>query len=138
MSNGVNKAILVGNVGKTPAVTLTNKGTRVASFPLATSESWIDKITNVRRDKTEWHNIVVYGEGLVNIVEKHVRKGSKLYVEGSLQARTVELSGGGTCVVSSIVLQGFNCTLSVLDNRKRAPGDTEEEEAEDQEGGTKL
>lgn len=117
MASGINKAILIGNTGKDPVIRVTSNGIKVASFPLATSESWIDKATGKRREKTEWHNIVIYGEGLVNITEKFIKKGTKLYLEGTIQTRKWTDSENQTRVTTEIVLQGYNCTLSILDKK---------------------
>ncbi|CAK8162490.1 Single-stranded DNA-binding protein [Candidatus Xenohaliotis californiensis] len=118
MASGINKAILIGNTGKDPVVRSTASGAKVASFPLATSESWIDKTTNKRREKTEWHNIVIYGDGLVSITEKFVKKGTKLYIEGTIQTRRWVDAENNQRTTTEIVLQGFNCTLSILDKKQ--------------------
>ena len=114
MTNGVNKVILLGNVGKDPSVRETASGAAVANFPIATSYSWLDKITNERREKTEWHSIVVFGNGLVDIVKKHVQKGCKVYIEGSLQTRKWKDSGGNDRYSTEIIMQGHTGTLIIL------------------------
>ena len=85
MAGSVNKVILLGNVGKKPEIRATQNGSKLASFSLATGKRWKDKETQEYKDKTEWHNIVVFGDGLVNVIENYVNKGSKLYIEGELQ-----------------------------------------------------
>ena len=90
MSGSVNKVILLGNLGKDPEIRSMNSGNKVASFSLATSKRWKDKATQEQKAKTSWHNIVIFGDGLVNIVEKYVKKGSKVYVEGELNTSQKE------------------------------------------------
>jgi single-strand DNA-binding protein len=113
----INKVILIGLVGNDPKINPTNDGREIASFSLATSESWKDKTTGERKEKTEWHSIVVFGN-LVNIVRSYVAKGSKLYLEGSLQTRKWE-DKGITKYKTDIVLQGFNSVLQLLDSRAK-------------------
>lgn len=127
MASGINKAILIGNAGKNPVIRTTTNGAKVASFPLATSESWIDKATKKRREKTEWHSIVIYVEGLVNITEKFIKKGTKLYIEGAIQTRKWVDAEGAQRTTTEIILQGYNCTLSILDKK---PSSGEESEYE--------
>jgi len=114
----VNKVILVGNVGKDPEIRSMNNGKEVASFSLATTEYWKDKNTGEKRDKTEWHNIVIFSQGLVNIVRNYVKKGSKLYIDGSLQTRKWTDKNGNERRTTEIVLQGFNSTLQILSPRE--------------------
>ncbi|ACJ71993.1 single-stranded DNA binding protein [Abalone shriveling syndrome-associated virus] len=114
MKNSINKTILVGRTGKDPVIRTMNNGSKVANFPLATSESWIDKTKNERREKTEWHNIVIYGDGLASIAEKFVRKGSRLYIEGAIQTRKWVDVENNQRTTMEIVLQGFNSTLVIL------------------------
>lgn len=113
----INKVILVGNVGSDPEVRSTQDGREIASFSLATTESWKDKNTGERKDKTEWHRIVVFSQGLVGIAKNYVKKGSKLYIEGSLQTRKWTDNSGVEKYTTEIVLQNFNSTLQILDNR---------------------
>jgi len=120
MAGSVNKVILVGNVGKDPEVRTTQDGREVASFSIATSESWRDKQTGERKERTEWHRIAVFNEGLVNIVKNYVHKGSKLYIEGALQTRKWTDNTGQERYTTEIVLQGFNGTLTMLDSRNNA------------------
>ena len=115
----INKVILVGNVGQDPEVRTTQDGREIANFSLATSESWKDKATGEKRDKTEWHRVVIFSQGLVNIVKNYVKKGSKLYIEGSLQTRKWTDPQGIEKFTTEIALQNFNSTLQILDSRDR-------------------
>ena len=120
MVGSVNKVILLGNLGKDPEIRSMNSGNKVASFSLATSKRWKDKATQEQKDKTSWHNIVVFGDGLVGIVEKYVRKGSKIYVEGELQTRKWQDQEGKDRYTTEVVLQGYNCNLTLLDSRNNS------------------
>lgn len=114
---GVNKVILVGNVGADPEVRRTQDGRPIANFNLATSESWRDRNSGERREKTEWHKVVVYTEGLAKICEQYVRKGSKLYVEGQLQTRKWQDRDGNDRYTTEVALNGFGAVLQMLDSR---------------------
>ena len=120
MSGSVNKVILLGNLGKDPDIRSMNSGNKVASFSLATSKRWKDKATQEQKDKTSWHNIVVFGDGLVGIVEKYVKKGSKIYVEGELQTRKWQDQEGKDRYTTEVVVQGYNCNLTLLDSRNNS------------------
>ena len=120
MSGSVNKVILLGNLGKDPEIRSMNSGNKVASFSLATSKRWKDKSTQEQKDKTSWHNIVVFGDGLVGIVEKYVKKGSKIYVEGELQTRKWQDQEGKDRYTTEVVIQGYNCNLTLLDSRNNS------------------
>ena len=109
--SSLNKVQLIGNLGNDPDII--NEG-KIAKFSLATSESWNDKTSGERKTKTEWHNIVVYNEGLVGVIQQYVKKGSKVYVEGQLQTRKWEDKDGATRYTTEVVLQGFNSTLTML------------------------
>lgn len=113
MAGSVNKAILIGNVGKDPEIRRTQDGRAIATLSLATSESWRDKNTGERREKTEWHRVVIFNENLAKIVEQYVKKGSKLYVEGMLQTRKWEKEGVDH-YTTEIVLQAFNGSITLL------------------------
>ena len=113
----VNKVILIGNVGKDPEIRTMNNGNEVALFSLATSDYWKDKNTGEKKDKTEWHRIVVYSQGLVSIVKNYVKKGSKLYLSGSIQTRKWVDSQGVDRHSTEIVLQGFTAELQILDSK---------------------
>ena len=117
MVGSVNKVILLGNLGRDPEVRSMQSGNRVASFSIATSKRWKDKTTQEQKDKTSWHNIAVFGEGLVDIVEKYVKKGSKIYIEGELQTRKWQDKDGNDRYTTEVVLQGYNCNLTLLGSR---------------------
>lgn len=113
----VNKVILIGRVGKEPEIRVMNSGDKMATFSLATSEYWTDKQTGERREKTEWHRIVVYSKGMVGVVEKYVHKGKKLYVEGKLQTRKWVDKHGVEKYTTEIIIQGYNCLIAYLEKR---------------------
>ena len=117
MAGSVNKVILLGNLGKDPDIRSTQSGSKLASFSIATSKRWKDKQTQEYKDKTEWHKVVIFGEGLVDIVEKYVKKGSKIYIEGELQTRKWSDQQGNDRYTTEVILQGYNSTLTLLDNR---------------------
>ena len=116
----VNKVILVGNVGQDPEIRSTNDGKEIANFSIATTESWKDKITGERKDKTEWHRVVIFSQGLVGVVKNYVKKGSKLYIEGQLQTRKWTDNSGVERYTTEVVLQNFNSSLQMLDSRANA------------------
>ena len=116
MAGSVNKVILIGNVGKKPEIRATQNGSKLATFSIATGKRWKDKETQEYKDKTEWHNIVVFGDGLVNVVENYVNKGSKLYLEGELQTDEYEKDGIKR-YSTKIRVGGYNSTLTMLDNK---------------------
>ncbi len=118
----INKVILVGNVGQDPEVRTLSDGREIANFSLATSESWKDKSTGEKKEKTEWHRLVIFSQGLVNIVKNYVKKGTKLYVEGSVQTRKWTDAQGVEKFTTEIVLQNFNSSLQILDSRERSSG----------------
>jgi single-strand DNA-binding protein len=117
MAGSVNKVILVGNLGRDPEIRSTQDGTRVANFTMATSENWRDKNTGERREKTEWHRIVIFNERLVEVAEKYLHKGSKVYIEGQLQTRKWTDQSGQEKYTTEIVLQRFRGELTMLDTR---------------------
>ena len=117
MAGSVNKVILLGNLGKDPEIRTLQSGNKMATFSLATSMRWKDKATQEQRDKTSWHNIVIFGDGLVDIVERYVKKGSKVYLEGELQTRKWQDQNGNDRYSTEVILQGFNCNLTLLDNK---------------------
>ncbi len=120
MANSVNKVTLIGNVGRDPEIRSTQDGREIATVTLATSDSWKDKASGERKEKTEWHKVVVFSEGLVNIIKNYVKKGSKLYIEGSLQTRKWVDNAGAERYTTEIVLQNFNSALLMLDGRNSA------------------
>lgn len=122
MAGSVNKVILIGNVGKDPEVRSFNNGGKVCNFSIATSESWKDKQTGERKEKTDWHNVAVFNEGLVGIIERYVKKGSKVYVEGALKTRKWQDRDGNDRYTTEVVLQGFNGNLTLLDSRNSQGG----------------
>jgi single-strand DNA-binding protein len=115
MAGSVNKVILVGNLGADPEIRRTQDGKPVANLRIATSDSWRDKATGERREKTEWHRVVIFNEGLCRIAEQYLKKGSKVYLEGSLQTRKWQDQSGQDRYSTEIVLQGFNSQLTMLD-----------------------
>jgi single-strand DNA-binding protein len=118
MAGSVNKVILVGNIGRDPEIRTTQDGLRVANMSLATSESWRDKNTGERKERTEWHRVVIFNERLVDVVEKYVRKGSKLYIEGALQTRKWTDNAGQERYTTEVVLQRFRGELTMLDGAR--------------------
>ena len=117
MVGSVNKVILLGNLGRDPEIRSLQSGNKMATFSLATSKRWKDKSTQEQKDKTSWHNVVVFGDGLVNIVEQYVKKGSKIYIEGELNTRKWQDQEGNDRYTTEVVLQGYNCNLTLLDSR---------------------
>jgi len=122
MAGSVNKVILVGNIGADPEIRSFASGGRVANLRLATSDNWRDKNSGERRERTEWHNIVIYNEGLVKVVEQYVKKGAKLYIEGQLQTRKWQDQSGQDRYTTEIVLQNFRGELQMLDSRNGDSG----------------
>jgi single-strand DNA-binding protein len=117
MSASVNKVILIGNVGKDPEMRRTQDGKQIANLTIATSDTWRDKATGERKEKTEWHRVVIFSEPLCKVVEQYVKKGSKLYIEGALQTRKWTDQSGVEKYSTEVVLQGFGGTLTMLDGR---------------------
>ena len=117
MAGSVNKVILVGNLGADPEIRYTQAGKKIANLRLATSDSWKDRQSGERREKTEWHRVVIFNEGLANITEQYLKKGSKVYVEGQLQTRKWQGNDGQDRYSTEVVLQGFNSALTMLDGR---------------------
>ena len=122
MAGSVNKVILVGNLGKDPEIRRTQDGRPIANLSVATSESWRDKTTGERKEKTEWHRVVIFNEGLCKIVEQYLKKGSKVYLEGALQTRKWTDKDGNDKYSTEVVLQGFNSSLTMLDGRGGGAG----------------
>lgn len=117
MAGSVNKVILVGNLGKDPEIRRTQDGRPIANLSVATSETWRDKATGERKEKTEWHRVVIFNEGLCKVAEQYLKKGAKIYVEGALQTRKWTDQSGVEKYSTEVVLQGFNSTLTMLDGR---------------------
>jgi len=117
MAGSVNKVILVGNLGRDPEIRSTQDGLRIANLSIATSESWRDKASGERKEKTEWHRVAIFNERLVDIVEKYLKKGSKVYIEGALQTRKWTDNSGQERYTTEVVLQRFRGELTMLDGR---------------------
>ncbi|MEO1015599.1 MAG: single-stranded DNA-binding protein [Pseudomonadota bacterium] len=122
MAGSVNKVILVGNLGADPEVRQTQDGRPIVNLRLATSENWKDRNTGERRERTEWHRVVIFSEGLARVAEQYLRKGSKVYIEGQLQTRKWQDQSGQDRYTTEVVLQGFNSTLTMLDGRRDGGG----------------
>lgn len=123
MAGSINKVILIGNLGRDPEVRFSQDGKKIVNFSIATSESWKDKVSGERREKTEWHRIVIFSEGLAGIAERFLKKGSKVYLEGTLQTRKWTGNDGVEKYTTEVILQGFNSTLTMLDGRGEGGGD---------------
>ncbi len=138
MAGSLNQVTLIGNLGRDPEITSTRGGTKVAKFSIATSESWRDKQTGERKEATQWHNVVVWNEGLVTVIEKYLRKGSKIYVEGRMETRNWE-KDNVKHYTTEVVLRNFGGTILMLDRKaddSRGPSDDPGEERHNP-GGTK-
>jgi single-strand DNA-binding protein len=122
MAGSVNKVILVGNLGKDPEIRRTQDGRPIANLSIATSDTWRDKATGERKEKTEWHRVVIFSEPLCKIVEQYLKKGAKVYIEGALQTRKWTDASGVEKYSTEVVLQGFNSTLTMLDGRSGGGG----------------
>jgi single-strand DNA-binding protein len=117
MAGSVNKVILIGNLGADPEIKRTQDGRPIANLRIATSESWRDRATGERKEKTEWHRVVIFNEGLCKVAEQYLKKGAKVYVEGQLQTRKWTDQSGAERYSTEVVLQNFNSTLTMLDGR---------------------
>ncbi|MBC6403788.1 MAG: single-stranded DNA-binding protein [Hyphomonadaceae bacterium] len=122
MAGSVNKVILVGNVGRDPETRTFGNGGQVCSFSLATSESWRDKQSGERRESTQWHNVAIFNENLISVVENYVRKGSRLYIEGQLQTRKWQDREGNDRYTTEVVLQRYRGELVLMDSRDSRGG----------------
>jgi single-strand DNA-binding protein len=129
MAGSVNKVILIGNLGKDPEVRRTQDGKAIVNLTVATSESWRDKSSGERKEKTEWHRVVIFNEGLCKVAEQYVKKGSKVYLEGQLQTRKWTDKDGAEKYSTEVVLQGFGGVLTMLDGPKGETGDETEQRA---------
>ena len=127
MAGSVNKVILIGNLGKDPEVRRLNSGEPVVNLRIATSETWKDKASGERKEKTEWHSVVIFNENLARVAEQYLKKGSKVYVEGQLQTRKWQDQQGQERYTTEIVLQRFRGELTLLDSRGGGAGDYDEE-----------
>jgi single-strand DNA-binding protein len=119
MAGSVNKVILIGNLGKDPEIKSFQNGGKIANFSIATSEQWKDKMSGERKERTEWHNITINGDGLVGVVERYLKKGSKVYIEGSLRTRKWQDRDGNDRYTTEVVVAGMSGALTMLDG---APG----------------
>ncbi len=118
MAGSINKVILIGNLGADPEIRHTQDGRPIANLRIATSETWRDRSSGERREKTEWHTVVIFSEGLVKVVEQYLKKGSKVYLEGQLQTRKWQDRDGNDRYSTEVVLQNFNSTLVMLDGKQ--------------------
>ena len=126
MAGSVNKVILVGNLGKDPEIRRTQDGRPIANLSIATSETWRDKNSGERKEKTEWHRVVIFNEGLCKVAEQYLKKGAKVYIEGQLQTRKWTDQSGVEKYSTEVVLQGFNSQLTMLDARSGGGGERSE------------
>lgn len=122
MAGSVNKVILVGNLGRDPEIRFMNDGTKLAQLSVATSESWKDRQTGERKDRTEWHRVVIFNDALANVAEQYCKKGSKVYVEGQLQTRKWQGQDGRDNYTTEVVLTRFRGELTLLDSRNAQEG----------------
>jgi single-strand DNA-binding protein len=122
MAGSVNKVILVGNLGRDPEIKQLPSGSSIANLSVATSETWRDKASGERKEKTEWHRVVVFNEGLVRVIEQYVKKGSKLYIEGQLETRKWQDKDGNDKYSTEVVLRNFNSVLTMLDGKGEGRG----------------
>jgi single-strand DNA-binding protein len=135
MAGSVNKVILVGNLGKDPEVRRLGSGEPVVNLSVATSESWRDKATGERKEKTEWHRVVIFNENIARVAEQYLKKGSKVYVEGQLQTRKWQDQSGQEKYSTEVVIQRFRGELTLLDSRSGGGSDYEEEPGQVSRGG---
>jgi len=135
MAGSLNKVMIIGNLGADPEIRTFGNGGRVCNLRIATSESWRDKNTGERREKTEWHTVAIFSEGLVKICEQYLKKGSKVYVEGQLQTRKWQDQSGNDRYSTEVVLQGFNGTLTMLDGRSGGGGGSDYGQGGGNQGG---
>lgn len=130
MAGSLNKVTLIGNLGRDPEIRTMQNNNKVASFSIATSDSWRDKATGEKKERTEWHRIAIFNEGLIGIVEQYVHRGSKIYIEGELRTRKWTDQGGQERYTTEIVIQGFRGQLILLDAKRSdgPPAPTQEEQ----------
>jgi single-strand DNA-binding protein len=127
MAGSVNKVILIGNLGADPQVRHTQDNRPIVNLSVATSDSWRDKNSGERKERTEWHRVVIFSEGLAKIAQQYLKKGSKVYLEGQLQTRKWQDKDGQDKYSTEVVLQGFNATLTMLDGRGEGGGGSRDE-----------
>jgi single-strand DNA-binding protein len=135
VAGSVNKVILIGNLGKDPEIRRTQDGRPIANLSIATTESWRDKASGERKDKTEWHRVVIFNENLCKVAEQYLKKGSKVYIEGSLQTRKWQDQSGVEKFSTEIVLQNYGGTLTMLEGRSGPGGMQEGDQADYASGG---
>ena len=124
MAGSLNKVLLIGRLGNDPEIKQMQNGKSVARLSVATSESWKDKSTGERKEKTEWHRVVIFNEGLVGVVQKYLKKGAQVYIEGQLSTNKYTDSNGQEKYSTQIVLQGYNSSLTMLDGKNSSSGDS--------------
>jgi single-strand DNA-binding protein len=124
MAGSINKVILVGNLGKAPEVRFGQDGSKIVTFPIATSETWKDRTTGERKDRTEWHKVVIFNDKIGEIAEKYLQKGSKIFIEGQLQTRKWTDTAGQERYTTEVVLSKFRGDLTLLDSRSASEGDS--------------
>src|SRR3954468_7258506 len=122
MAGSVNKVILIGNLGRDPEIRSFQNGGRVANFSIATSENWKDRTTGERKERTEWHRVAVFNDALVGVVERFLKKGSKVYIEGQLETRKFNDQSGAERTITEVVLRPFRGELTMLDGREGGGG----------------
>jgi single-strand DNA-binding protein len=131
MAGSVNKVILVGNLGRDPEIRSTQDGKRIANLSVGTSESWKDKTSGQRKERTEWHRVVIFNDGLSEVAEKYLKKGAKVYIEGQLQTRKWTDNSGHEKYTTEVVLQPYNGVLTMLDSAGRSNGHARQREPGD-------
>ena len=117
MAGSINKVILLGRLGGDPEIRVSQDGNKIAKFSLATSENWKDKSTNEKKERTEWHKVVIFSPGLADITEKYLKKGSLIYLEGQIRSRKYTDQSGVEKYITEVVIQGYNSNLTLIDNR---------------------
>ena len=117
MAGSINKVILLGRLGADPEIRMSQDGKKIAKFSLATSESWKDKQSGEKKEKTEWHKVIIFSSGLADLTEKYLKKGSLIYIEGQIGTRKYTDQSGIEKYITEIALQGYNCQLTMIDNR---------------------
>lgn len=132
MAGSVNKVILIGHCGKDPEIRTTQSGSRVANFSMATSESWKDKATGERKENTQWHRITVWNDGIVGVIERFVKKGSKLYVEGMLETRKWTDNDGVDRYSTEVVLKPYNGSITLLDSPRNEAAESDPQSGYDE------
>jgi len=129
MAGSLNKVLLIGRLGNDPEIKQMQNGKSVARLSIATSESWKDKNSGERKEKTEWHRVVIFNEGLVSVVQKYLKKGAQVYIEGQLNTNKYTDSNGQEKYSTQIVLQGYNSSLTMLDGKNSSSGDSKKLES---------